>query len=193
MVSNLPSIIGINFAERLMYIPSAFLCILAAMALTRLPRRAAMTAVAVVALLFAMRTITYAWEWNDRLRLYARSADEWPVSVRVKILLAEEWAERNNLANASRIIAEARDVQPDYYKAWLRSATIALQAGNLEDALRFACRAHELQPTIGSAQLISELRQRLAATRPAQPPPATTRSATTQPPASRLSASQAPH
>ena len=30
MVSNLPALIGINFAERLMYIPSAFACILAA-------------------------------------------------------------------------------------------------------------------------------------------------------------------
>ena len=39
LIANLLSIIGTNFAERLMYLPSAFFVILIAMAFSRLPRR----------------------------------------------------------------------------------------------------------------------------------------------------------
>ena len=39
MIANLLTLIGTNFAERLMYIPSAFACILAAIVLVETPFR----------------------------------------------------------------------------------------------------------------------------------------------------------
>ncbi len=70
VVSNIPTLIGVDFAERLMYIPSIFICILIAWLLARLRRTILVPAVSVIVILLSLRTVTYAWQWNDRLRLY---------------------------------------------------------------------------------------------------------------------------
>ena len=110
MVNNALTLIGINFAERLMYIPSAFLCVLAAIGLVRLPRRIAIVALTVVLVIFSLRTVTYAWRWNDRLRLYEMTLAEMPRNVRLYMVLAEELARRGDYDRASSVIAEGRDL-----------------------------------------------------------------------------------
>jgi tetratricopeptide (TPR) repeat protein len=170
MVSNLLTIIGVNFADRLMYVPSVFFCIAVAMLAARLPRRALLPLMILIVLLMSARTTSYAWEWNDRLRFYRYTTAQWPQSVRLRLLLAEELAERGELDSAQLEIARARQLQPDYYKVWIRSATIAMQAGKLEEALLFARRAHNLQPSIASQQLITEIRRRHFATQPSTQP-----------------------
>ncbi len=162
MISNLITLIGINFAERLMYIPSAFVCILGGIAFARFPRGWMASVVAIAVVLFSLRSVTYAWEWNDRLRYYRYSTEHSPEAVQVQILLAEEYAERGNLDEAMRAIARVRALQPTYFRAWIRSATIAMQAGQWDDALQFARRAHQLQPTSATMSLINEILQRQA-------------------------------
>src|SRR5690242_18945157 len=75
MVSNV-KIIGVVFAERLLYLPSAFVLILLAMAIARLLRRSATALVAALVLVWGLRTVTYAARWNDRLAFYERSVEE---------------------------------------------------------------------------------------------------------------------
>jgi hypothetical protein len=108
MVSNHLTLIGVNLAERLMYIPSAVICVLFGMMLVRLPPRATVALVSIAVARFCLRTATYAWQWNDRLRLYSYSAAQWPESVRMRLLLAEELAVRRDFACDEREIARAR-------------------------------------------------------------------------------------
>jgi hypothetical protein len=170
MVSNLPTIIGVNFAERLMYIPSAFLCILAAMALARLPRQAMIAILVIVMTLFSIRTVTYAWRWNDRLRLFERAAAESPQNVRTHMILAEELSRRGRFDDALAAAARAREVDPNYYKIWMQSALIALKAGRFDEAERFAARSHLIQPTDQWRKFLIALDAARAATRPATQP-----------------------
>ena len=55
--------------------------------------------------------------------------------------LAEEFAERGELARAQDAIAQARTIEPTYYRVWLRSAVIAMQARKYDEAMNFAYRA----------------------------------------------------
>jgi tetratricopeptide (TPR) repeat protein len=117
--------------------------------------------------LMTLRTVTYAWEWNDRLRLYAYETSIFPQSNRLQILLGEELDRRGRSAEALAVLAIARELDPNYYRAWMLSAIVARNAGDLEAALCLARRAHQLEPTDASATIIAEVSAKLAATRPA--------------------------
>ena len=90
MVGNIISLIGTNFAERLMYLPSAFLVIAAGIAIARLPTALVIAITTIVLLFGSVRTFTYAAEWNDRLRFYEIASGEQPRSVRLHMLVAVE-------------------------------------------------------------------------------------------------------
>jgi hypothetical protein len=170
MVSNLLTLIGTNFAERLMFIPSAFLCILVAIGLARLPRRAMLAVLVVVVMLFATRTVTYAWRWDDRVRLYERAVAEHPENVRLWMILGEELSMRGRHEEALRAMARGREVEPGYYKIWSTSAMAALRAGRLDDVEPLAREAHRLQFTLTTGAILEELAKARAATRPATAP-----------------------
>ena len=108
LVANLLSIIGTNFAERLMYLPSAFFIILLAMALARLRTPALIGAMVIILALASLRTFTYARRWNDRLALYEQAARDEPGAVRMYMALAYEYYERGDTTNALATAAQAR-------------------------------------------------------------------------------------
>jgi hypothetical protein len=155
IVSNLLALIGTNFAERLMYIPSAFLCVPAAILLLRLPRRAAITISTVVLILFSIRTVTYAAQWNDPTVLLTRAIAHQPKAVQLYMLLGEERQRHGDVPGARRALAQGRAVAPDYYRVWLLSARVALETGDPDAALRFASRSFDLQPTVAAQNLMA--------------------------------------
>src|SRR6185436_17384613 len=55
LIGNIVTIIGTNFAERLMYLPSVFFVILVAMAISRLPSRAIVPVMAILLVLASIR------------------------------------------------------------------------------------------------------------------------------------------
>ena len=168
MIANLITLIGTNFAERLMYIPSAFLCILLAMIVMKLPRRAAVTLLTIVLVLYSVRTITYASSWNNPRRLFEAGIAQEPSSVRLYLLLAEEYERQGDPSAAREALARARDVAPDYYRVWQRSAYFALAEGDFDSALVFARRAYDLTPTLEGTSLLRRIEEaRSAATQPA--------------------------
>lgn len=185
LVSNALTLIGTIFAERLMYIPSVFACVLAAMLLARLPRRAMLTIAAVVIALYSVRTVTYAWRWNDRLRLFDATVAEWPQSGRLELLRGEELRRRGMLEEAGRALARARELEPTYHRVWITSAIVARDAGRLDLAEEYAARAQQLAPSAGGQQLLSDIRTARAATRP-------TTSQAVQPPAAPSTVTPAP-
>ncbi len=168
LVANLLSIIGTNFAERLMYLPSAFFIILVAMALAQLRTPALIGAMVVILALASLRTFTYARRWNDRLALYEQAARDEPGAVRMYMALAYEYYERGDTTNALATATQARTIAPQYTRVWLFSAALAMKAGNLDDADRFLQRADAISPTMTSISLGQELLEKRAATRPAK-------------------------
>ena len=167
LIGNIVTIIGTNFGERLMYLPSAFFVILVAIALARLPRPALTTLLVVVLALACVRTFTYAARWNDRLAFLQSQVRAQPRSVRLHLLLADEWIRRENYEQADKVMEAARAVQPDYWRVWGQSATVALLLGDTDRAERLALRAQEIDPIFRMSQIWTLIEERRAATRPA--------------------------
>jgi hypothetical protein len=173
MVANVATLIGTNFGERLMYLPSVFFCVLAGTALSKLPRRLSTTITAIVLLLFSVRSVTYAARWNDPPALFRVAIAEQPKAIRVYLLLAEDQFRQGDLTAAIKTLATARDLDPNYYRVWLNSAHLAMHAQDFESALRFARKAQQLAPTVEGERLIRTAavalqKQRVAATTTSQ-------------------------
>ena len=167
LVGNIVTIIGTNFGERLMYLPSAFFLILVGLWLSKLPRPALTGAMAVQLALACTRSVTYAARWNDRLAFHESSVRAQPKSVRVHLLLCDEQIRRKDYAAAEETMARAREVQPDYAKVWLQSAVVALLRGDPDRAEALATRAQEIDISTGSSAIWKEIATYRATTRPA--------------------------
>jgi len=148
MVGNIISIIGTNFGERLMYLPSAFLMIAAGIVLTHLPRSFCIMITAVAIVLGSIRTFTYAREWNDRLSFYELTSAAQPKSVRLHMLVAIESLSQGKMDQAKEADRAGRESLPDYPEVWIQSAQIALAAGEFDQAEAFLKRAMDIQPSL---------------------------------------------
>jgi hypothetical protein len=169
MVSNFGIIIGTNLAERLMYLPSAFALILVSLLLARIRGRVLLPIFAIILALASARTATYAWRWNDRLRLYSSSLAENPKSIRLHMLKAYELMEQRHYAESEEILAEARQMLPEYYSLWMQSALLAERQQHWDQASHYLDEAIKrmINPTVAILQKenLSQLRE--ASTKPA--------------------------
>ena len=171
MVSNFPILIGVNFAERLMYLPSVFVVILVAAVLARLPRKALIPMLSIVLLLACVRSFTYARRWNDRERFYQMSLREQPGSIRLYLLLTSEYLSQGRFEDADRLAEEASRRLPDYWEVWIARANVAMERGDFAEAERWLLSAMGTPraPTARVARWMMLLEQRRSATRPSTP------------------------
>jgi len=168
LIGNIVTIIGTNFAERLMYLPSVFFVILVAMGLARLRKTSLIAVMAVILIAASVRTFTYAKRWNDRLALYEHAVKDEPGAVRMYMALAYEYYERGDNDDAIATAAKAREVMPNYARIWVFSAALAIKTGQLDDAERFLNRANSIEPSPAALALMQELETKRPATRPTQ-------------------------
>jgi hypothetical protein len=148
MVGNIVSLIATNFGERLMYLPSAFLCIAAAIGLMRLPKPVIL-AFSIVAILFgSFRTISYAHLWNDRLHFYEIASAQEPKSVRLHMLVAVECLSEGKLDEAKAAARAGRESLPDYTEVWIQSAQIAMAQGQFDEAEHYLGHAMSIAPSV---------------------------------------------
>ncbi len=136
-VSNIPFAIGTVFGERLLYLPSAGLALVAGAGLVALARRlpriplSMAAAGAAVALCFA--TVSYAQAWGDELRLFGLAAERVPTSFRVHLMLAGLLLGRGAapaaLAEADRAVA----LNPWSFGAHMVRASILHELGRVDD------------------------------------------------------------
>ncbi len=169
--ANLLTVIGTVFGERLIYLPSAFLLIALALAAARLPDRSnrlLTVGLAVLLALFALRTVTYAARWTDRLRFYQLAAADQPKSVRLQLLLGNELLENGRLADAADAGARMRQLAPWYARSWLFSGRVATRRGRFDEAEAYLTEGGRLEPSGRAAAMMDDLRRaRHAATQPA--------------------------
>ncbi|HWP41002.1 MAG TPA: glycosyltransferase family 39 protein [Tepidisphaeraceae bacterium] len=177
IVGNIVALIGVNFAERLMYLPSAFFLLLVAMALTRLPRPIFVGITTIALVLASIRTVSYAARWNDRLEFYRRSLQEQPQSIRLVMLLAAEYAARGQLDEAEQVVRHGTRMLPEYWDIWKQRGVIAMMRGDWEEAARCFDIAANIRPSAGilGAKAELEAQRRAAEQKTATTPPATTR------------------
>lgn len=172
MVGNVVALIGTNFAERLMYLPSAFFLILIAMALSQLNRKVLIAAMSVLIVLGSLRSYTYARRWNDKLEFYKTCLEEQPKSIRLHMLLASEYQARGQLAEAERVVRAGTEVLPEYWEIWVHYALVMMQQERFDEAQKYLDHAMNIRPSMRIQAWMESLdrRRKAAATRAATAP-----------------------
>ncbi len=160
IVGNALAIIGTIFGERLMYLPSAFLLIAMALPLARMRWTLLFPALIFLLSVASLRSFTYAQRWNDPVVLYRTSLQNYPGSIGLYFVLADELVRRQQLEQAAEALAGAREVMPNYAAAWYRSAVVSLRRGRFEEAKQFAEKARDIDPRVTDNPIWDYIRQR---------------------------------
>ncbi len=154
VVGNLLFPIGAGLAERLAYLPSAGIHLLAGLAaeraLDRVPgRRALAGAVALlvaVAALFAARTWTRSIEWRSDRSIFEAAARVNPGSPRAHYVVATLDHREGRPDLALPRIEKVLDLWPTHLAAWTEKAVLLGKAGDLRGAETAAREAIRLDP-----------------------------------------------
>ncbi len=137
-ISNSLTLIGTLFGERLIFLPTAFLCIALAQLVTRcLPTFTAAFAVFIALTGHSFRTVTYAIQWNDRTPFYESALQNQPNSARLRELLIDSYLQSGRLADAATVAMAGRQRLAAYDEMWLLSGHIAGLRNNWPAAVAF--------------------------------------------------------
>ncbi|MBK7972532.1 MAG: DUF1736 domain-containing protein [Deltaproteobacteria bacterium] len=121
VISNALLPIGTIFGERLVYLPSAGVCMLAARAVvavamrapTRPDHRRSVTAITgLVLALFAARTWMRVPDWSNNLRLFESALEVNPRSAKMLAWVGRGRLERNDLESARELLTRATELVP---------------------------------------------------------------------------------
>lgn len=168
VIGNIVTLIGTNFAERLIYLPSAFFLILLAAAISPLPRKPLVALLAIALALASIRTFTYTARWNDRLNFYEKCLAEQPNSIRLYMLLAAEYMDRGRFADAERVLAAGRQMLGEYWEIWVHSGVAAMRQNKFDLAQQYFDHAMSIRPSVRIEKWMLELEKRRAATQISQ-------------------------
>src|SRR5258705_3872434 len=145
LISNFVFVIGTAMGERLIYLASVFFVIMLAWAIFKLPRGTGIGLVVVILVLYSIRTLTYAADWNAEHRLMTKSRARQPRSVYLHVLEARSWLERGEPRKADEVLAQARELCPESANVWQWSAIVAKALGKSEQEKNlYERRAFEL-------------------------------------------------
>ncbi len=156
-VSNLAVPIGTVMAERLLYLPSAGLCLAAGMLwgpiARRLGPRGAVAALGAVLLVASVRTVAASAVWRDDFALASHAAQASPRSVKSLGNLAVELAVRGRSQEALGLLGRALALAPDFWPNRINLSGVLLSTGDLEGAEAQVARVLEADPANPSALL----------------------------------------
>lgn len=145
VVSNALLPIGTIFGERLVYLPSTGVCLLAARAiveLARRPPRSASDARSVAALaglvlvLLAVRTSIRVPDWSNNLRLFEAALDVNPRSAKMLAWVGRGHLERNDLEAAIPLLRRASELVPHWIDPRVHLARALIFLDRIDDAER---------------------------------------------------------
>lgn len=146
LTCNLVVFIGTLLAERLLYLPSLAVCLLAGALVASSPFRPALAAIGLLACLGAVRTAARLPEWHDDFALYRSAAIVSPRSARIRYNLGNAWLQRGDFAQAEAEYRKALDIYPDFADALGNLGMAYLQEGKGQAALETLQRASERLP-----------------------------------------------
>jgi hypothetical protein len=168
MVSNF-IIIGTIFAERLLYLPSVFLLILAGMALAKLPRGVLIPVMVLLVCLGSARSFTYARHWNNRQAFYEYSLQQQPRSVKTHWLVGQVALEQNRLEDAKFAFAGALAIAPEDWECWQNCGIVEEAMGHWQKAEDFYQHAFDMKPKALLLQKIWAMHHKAATQSTSQP------------------------
>lgn len=168
LVGNVLSLIGVNFAERLLFLPSAFAALLLGMLCPL--RSLVLTFVGAYLTLLAVQAVRHSLHWSrPPLEVYAWTLERNPKSIRLYQLLADAQMKAGQLDAAADTIARGISTFPDYFGGYLQAGLIAERRQRWDEAERYYLDAARVDPQRASGALL-DFRARRAAL-PALPPP----------------------
>ncbi len=145
VVSNAAVPIGTTMAERLMYLPSAFLLILIGWTVRRMPARWGVVPLTVLVVLGGYKTISYAHLWNNPEALARDFSAREPGSGRGATLLAQELLRQGRPDEADAVLTAAMASHPEDMELSIRHARTAAGAGRFDAALAILDRAQTVE------------------------------------------------
>ncbi|MDB5333333.1 MAG: Tetratricopeptide 2 repeat protein [Phycisphaerales bacterium] len=143
LISNGPMIISTIFAERLIYLPSAFFLIVIGSMLARARPSVWVPLVGVLVILGGWRTVRYARQWNDRMRFYDQSLDAQPGSIMLYYLSFDEHAHRGEWREARAVAVRGSENLPDLIGTWEMLIESSLKLGDVSGARQALARARK--------------------------------------------------
>ena len=156
-VSNVAVPIGTVMAERLLYLPSAGLCLAAGLLWTpiarRLGDRGALALLGAVLLVASARTVTASAAWRDDLSLASHAAAASPRSVKSLGNLSIEMAVRGRTDEALDLLGRALALAPDFWPNRINLSGVLLASGDLDGAEAQIARVLAADPANPSALL----------------------------------------
>jgi hypothetical protein len=145
IIGNIVTLIGTIFAERLLYLPSAFFLMLIGILIAHLRLKPRLILMAMILSLGSYRTFTAARLWNHPLQLFQTALVNQPKSIQLRLLIAQAYHEAHDEPDAAAILANACAVYPNSWRAWMYRATQAMDAGRLDDAEKYLNHARKLE------------------------------------------------
>lgn len=144
VTSNVPFLIPTILGERLAYLPSAGLCLLAGLAIEALARRRRLFALGVLAAAsaaLAVRTIVRNRDWQDNATLARATVAAVPDNAKWRLNLGVILLGDGDLAGARENLERAHAIDPDYPDALDSLAVVHYQQADLAGAIRLAREA----------------------------------------------------
>jgi len=152
VVSNIVFPIGTIMGERLMYLPSFGFVVVLAWGIERMaqmtgkPRNIVVAAVAVVTVLYGVRTLARNPDWKNNETIFAKTAETSPNSVKTAYNYALVLKNNGRTADAIDWYRRAIDIWPEHYSAWFNLGNTLRETGQTDKAIEAYRRAHELVP-----------------------------------------------
>ena len=166
MIGNIVTLIGTNFAERLIYLPSAFFLMIIGTLIARIAPRPRAVIVLVLLAISAAKTFTSARTWNHPTALFQAGIEAQPRSIQLRFLLAQEYHARGDYDAADAAIAGACDIYPNYWRVWYQRGLEATNDDRFAAAEKYLNIATKLNPNPMIASATDRLREMKSTTRP---------------------------
>ncbi len=138
---------GTIMAERLVYAPSLFVCVLAGYGCRNVRSTAAIRIVALVLLMLAALTVQRNLDWSTRERFYTGLLTSAPNSTKSHFGVAHEiYHPSGDLDRAIAHYLRAIEIHPDYADAWNDLGTAYFDRGDVDAAAQAYATAVRLRP-----------------------------------------------
>jgi len=140
IVSNVPFLIGTIYGERLLYVPSAGVCLAMGglvagwLGARGSLRTGAVALVLLVGILYPYRTSLRNEEWRNEVTLFAAAARATPESVKVHLLLGQGRQRRGDLEGAEDAFRASAAIDPTYGHAFVALGRLFLQQERWSEA-----------------------------------------------------------